>query len=376
MFDSYWIKRLAVNHTINVFGWRTRRKIVVFESDDWGMLRMHSLEALAYFEKLGFSVRNCIFNTNDCLETNDDLEALFDVLESVQDSKGNPCVLTANNVVANPDFDRIRGADFQAYFYEPFTTTLKRYSNRDRVLGLYEEGIRRKIFRPQFHAREHVNVDNWIRSLKRGDKTSLEAFNWHMYSVHAIGDRSSCKKEFLDSYGNPDEVEKYEEAIGEGLRLFRRIHQYHSRSFIAPCYTWSNKLNKTLLENGVEFLQGSLAQKIPHKNAKGFIKRYHYTGQRNKYGQVYLIRNAQFEVSENKDRDWVDSCLQQIALAFKYRKPAIVSVHRVCFMGGLNIHNRDHTLSKFRLLLKGIVTKWPTVEFMSTDQLGGLLVDQ
>ena len=86
-------------------------------------------------------VEECLYNSNDCLESNEDMEALFEVLESVKDKNNNPAILTANNIIANPDFEKIQQSNFQEYHYEPFTTTLKRDPKRDRVLSLYKEGI-------------------------------------------------------------------------------------------------------------------------------------------------------------------------------------------------------------------------------------------
>jgi len=86
-----------------------------------------------------------------------------------------------------------------------------------------------------------------------------------------------------------------------------------------------------------------------------------------------LVRNASFEVAENPDKDWVGSCLKEVSSAFSYRKPAIISTHRVNFMGGLNSNNRSNTLTLFKRLLLELKKKWPEIEFMSSDQLGQLI---
>src|SRR5690606_16114418 len=157
----------------------------------------------------------------------------------------------------------------------------------------------------------------------------------------------------------------------EGLALFEKIHGYSSESFIAPCYSWHSDLNKTLYENGVKYLQGGRVQKEPvASNGRSFKRKYHFTGQKNNLGQVYLVRNASFEVAENPEKDWVDSCMKEIEIAFRFKKPAIISSHRVNFMGGLNPKNRSNTLKQLKQLLHKITQTWPDVEFMSSDQLG------
>jgi len=54
------------------------------------------------------------------------------------------------------------------------------------------------------------------------------------------------------------------------------------------------------------------------------------------------------------DRDWVSTCLKEIAVAFN--KPAIISSHRVNFVGGMSMDNRDDGLQKLQTLLNKIVS--------------------
>ena len=62
----------------------------------------------------------------------------------------------------------------------------------------------------------------------------------------------------------------------------------------------------------------------------------------------------------------MDITLRQIAAAFRWKKPAIISTHRVNFVGGINKQNREAGLKELHSLLKTIVKRWPDVEFMST----------
>ena len=77
-----------------------------------------------------------------------------------------------------------------------------------------------------------------------------------------------------------------------------------------------------------------------------------------------------FEPSEFGCKDWVNCCLKEIELAFRWFHPAIISSHRVNFIGSLNPQNRDRGLLLLSQLLNAIVKKWPDVEFMSSDELG------
>ena len=348
------LKSSITRNLINIPGWRTNRKLVIIESDDWGSVRMASLAAYNYFFKKGLPVNKCSYNSYDALECNDDLENLFQVLGSVKDSNGNPAILTANAVMANPDFEKIHESGFQKYYYEPFTKTLERYPAHDRVYKLYQDGISGKLFKPQFHGREHLNVARWMHALQSAETYALMAFKWNMFSLSTGGSNASCRSEYLDAFA----VESYEEdrkirvIVSEGLELFNQLMGYESQTFIAPCYTWSSGVEEVLSAYGVKALQGIVIQWDPIWGAEGLSKkRYHYTGQSNRFGMHYLVRNSSFEPSNSQGIDPVLECLSRIQTAFYWHKPAIISTHRLNFMGFLNPSNRGRNLKLLRSLL-------------------------
>ena len=145
------LKEIISRNLNNSLGWRTSRKIVIFESDDWGSVRMPSREVFFTLKNNNIPVEKSQYCKFENLESNLDLEFLFDILVSFKDSNGNHPILTANTVVANPNFERIEENGFQEYHWEPFVETLKKYPNHNNVYSLYKKGIKDKIFYPQFH---------------------------------------------------------------------------------------------------------------------------------------------------------------------------------------------------------------------------------
>lgn len=368
-------KRKVTRNLLNIRGWQTNRTIVVIESDDWGTVRVSSKGAYNSFLQQHLPVDKCPYNSNDMLESNTDMEMLFEVLSSVKDCEGNPALLTANNIVANPDFEKIKAAGFTQYFYEPFTETYKRYPDHNRVMELYRQGINEKLLQPQFHGREHVNVTRWLRALQAGNKAALLAFEQQMFSVHS-GPQPAELNEYMDALDGDSAEELAGKAaiVSDGLELFKQLWGFSSKSFIAPCYIWSTTLEPMLASNNVRYLQGMIIQLEPLATAGyHYKKKYHYQGQRNKFGQRFLVRNAFFEPTTNPGFDWVDDCLHRMEVAFRWKKPAIVSTHRLNFMGGLKPRNREQNLLLLGTLLKKIIQRWPQVEFMSSDQLGDLM---
>lgn len=368
-------KQRITHNLFNIPGWHTKRHIVVFESDDWGAIRMPSLEAFNTLRSDGGSVGDRYgYDRNDTLASNDDLELLMEVLSSVKDKNSNPAKITLNTCVANPDFNKIKSNGFKAYYYEPFIETLKRYPHHDRAFDLWKEGIGQKVFQPQFHGREHLNAQMWLQLLQNNNEFVKKAFEREVFSV-SVDVPYDSRKHVLSAFNVIQESEYpfVFAAIKEGLDLFEQLFGYRSVSMIAPCYTWDIEIENVAFDNGVKVIQGSHAQ-IPSAFARsqGVKVKRHYTGQRNKNGQVYLVRTCNFEPTQSLSCN-ADNCMKEIVMDFQMRKPAIVSCHRLNFIGGLNPNNRDNNLRDFKKLLQMIVAKYPDVEFMSSDELGLLI---
>jgi len=356
---------------MNIPGWKTNRKLIVLESDDWGSIRMPSRAIFEELKNSGYNPQNDPYLKYDCLESNEDLERLFEVLLSVKDENGNSAVLTANAVVANPDFDKIKENDFKEYYFEPFTTTLKKYPNHDKVYDFWLSGIKKNIFIPQLHGREHLNIFQWMLSLNNRDEDTVKAFQNNMIGIGSKDNK--MKFDFMEGldFFSHDEKKSKASILREGASLFESLVGYQSKSFIANCYIWDELDEETLYGIGIRNIQGILNQIKPIVEKSGHSHKYikHFTGQKNKFGQTYTVRNAFFEPSLGENIDWGNECLKRIEIAFRWNKPAIIGCHRLNFIGSIHQDNREKNLDSFSILLKKIVNKWPDVEFVSSDQL-------
>ena len=372
-------KQSVINNIQNVFGWRTERKIVVIESDDWGSIRMPSKEVYELLRKAGLGVDKDPYNKYDSFSSEEDLTRLFEVLSAFKDKKGNSPVITANCVMANPDFDKIRASNFQEYHFELFTETLKRYPKHTNSFKLLQEGIAKKLFYPQFHGREHVNIYRWMKALKENSKDTRLAFDNGLFGISANSNKES-RSHYMAAldFDSEEELNNLKFIVKEGLNLFEQVYGFRSVSFIAPCYTWSGSLEPLLYDSGVRYLKGNFIQAEPaHTSGRiRYKRRYHYLGQQNNHQQYYLIRNCFFEPSQKENYDWVTYCLKEIDNAFRWHKPASISMHRLNFIGFIDPSNRDRNLPKLKTLLSEILKRWNDVEFMTSAQLGDLISQQ
>jgi hypothetical protein len=331
----------------------------------------------AVYESLigqGFNIGRNRYDRFDSLETNEDLEILFETLLELRDVHGNHPIITANNIVGNPDFEKIESSGFMNYYYEPFTRTYDRYPGSDKVMALFVKGIKEGVIKPQYHSRDHINVKSWLSALSGGDRIVQEAFKNRMVSFDTItgADPRLMYSDALN-YKSIDEEIEIQSSIIEGARLFKDVWGFESKSFIAPCYIWDPGIEKALSGEGVLFLQGLFVQYVPSPRSLRLNKKYHYSGQKNDFGQHYLVRNAMFEPSEKKYTDPVGNCLKEISIAFRFKKPAIICSHRVNYIGAIDPGNRTKNNILLKQLLGKILGKWPDVEFMSSDKLGRIL---
>jgi hypothetical protein len=370
--------RTLLKQLSNALDWKTKRHIIVFESDDWGSIRTSNLTALERLTSSGIDLTSLDadrYSYNDSLETAGDLSSLFDVLSSVKDCNNHPAIFTAVCVVANPDFEAIKNSGFKRYFYEPITDTYKKYPECEGSFSLMRHGLLAGVFVPQFHGREHLNVTTWMKALQDGHEETLKVFSEGMWGyVNSFYNNRRINYQEAFNFYDPDEIGFLEEILNDGLNLFEKLFGYRAKFFVAPNGTLSNKLERSLSLNGIQFISQAKIQYEALEYGKKH-RVFHYLGMKNKWNQIYLIRNCFFEPS-SWGTDWVNSCLNQIDSAFSWHKPAIIGSHRVNYVGSLNKSNRRNGLMQLYTLLSSIKNKWPDIEFLTSEQLGSLILDE
>lgn len=370
------IQETLVRNLVNIPGWRTDRKIIVIESDDWGSIRMPSRKAYKQLVEKGIRVDQSIYDQFDTLEQREDLELLFNVLKKYKDIRGNHPVFTFNTVMGNPAFDRIKEDQFEQYHHEDFETSYERY-NGDNIFDVWHNAIEEKLIFPQFHAREHLNVSLWMEALQKKQRDTLVSFNHNFFGLKA-DTPSSHQQNYLSAYWaeNEDDFNNKLKILKDGLERFKSKFGFPSESFVACNYIFPAEMEKPLSDYGIKYIQtqrGHTSPDIYNGNKK--IRR-HFTGQRNSFNQYCLVRNCNFEPTLNPNSASVNECLKEIETAFRWKKPAIISTHRINYAGGLATDNRDNNLKNLEKLFTQILRSWPQVEFATTTEMGKIMEDQ
>ncbi|WP_435899516.1 hypothetical protein [Schleiferia thermophila] len=350
-----------------------KKKIVIIESDDWGSERIPNLSVRKILEEKGIDVGTNPHSKYDTLERLEDLELLHNQLEYFEKQIGKKVKITANFIVGNPDFEKIKQHNYQQYFFEEFTKTYERRDGHTLVWSKIQELIRNGYFVPQFHGREHINFFHWLKELRKGNKFFSDAFELGCYGID-IPRAGLHRKNLMAAFEYSDIYQKkiIEESISEGLEIFENYFKRKSETVVAPRHVWDSDLEYLMRNKGVTAIQTTMFQLSP--GIDRYQRTFRYTGMLNpKTGMRYLVRNAFFEPSYSEKFDWINQTLRKVQIAFLFNIPAIIGMHRINFVGGLIPSVRDQNLEKFNKLLQKIVESYPDVEFLSSDELSKMI---
>jgi len=363
------LKSAALGLATNLRGWKTRRKLLVIESDDWGAIRMPGPEAYQRLLGSGIGVDRSPFDSLDCLESRDDLEALMNVADAHRDSRGRPITLTFNTVMGNPDFDAIERDRFEKFHHQHFFDSYRHYHGED-MESTWRRAISEHRVKPQLHGGEHLNVPLWMRDLRAGHAETRLAFSLRFYGL-TTQTCSPRQVNYLAAFWAEtlSDLDLVRSRLKEGLRLFSETFGYDSVTFIACNYIFPEQLEPLLLHKGVGLLQGQRGEFVPRVCGSGGRARHAFTGKLSKGGLLRSVRNVKFEPFLDKDSDWVDSALSEISQSFALRRPAIISSHRANYVGGMSKQTRDDNLKQFDRLIRTVFKKWPDAEILSSDEL-------
>jgi hypothetical protein len=216
-----------------------------------------------------------------------------------------------------------------------------------------------------------------MKALKEGHESTNIAFKYGVYGI-SLKTPQNREDSYLAAYDfyEPSEIDLLKGITIDGLNQFEKVFGFRSSYFVPPNGPLSSHLHKTLAKAGIKAIQtGRFIYSEPVGYGKS-RKRLHYLGKKNKYGQIYTLRNVIFEPNDQPQVDWVTKCMREIEQVFSWHKPAIISSHRVNFIGALHPENREHGLKLLEQLLKQITKKWPDVEFQTSRELSNLILKE
>ena len=366
------MRQTLLNNLKNIGGWQTNKKLLAFAVDDYGNVRLHSKTAREQLDRAGLQA-DSRFDRYDTLETREDLERLYEALDSVKDHNGNPAVFTPYALPCNINFEQLQMDGYQGYHYEPLPDTYEKLSGQqpEAYAGawlLWQEGIAKGLLRPQFHGREHLNLKIFEEKLQRRDQDIMCALKNRSYTSIQQKNYPSIGWTAAFSFAQTEELERFPRILKSGLDAFESVFGYRATAFTPPAQQFHPSLYPVLWKNGIQAIDRPLMYKQHLGNGK-YKRVFSRMRCDKKSSKATIVRNVVFEPTEDRGVDWVAFTLKQIEAAFRWRKPAIISSHRVNFCGHIDPENRKRGLEALQGLLQKIVKRWPDVEFISVGDL-------
>jgi hypothetical protein len=365
------IKNVLIDNIKNVIGWKTKRKLIIFSVDDYGNVRLDSKNALDNMLKAGLKIQSR-FDAYDALENTADLEMLYDALSSVRDKNGHHAVFTPFAIPCNINFEKMSESGFDSYTYELLPETFSKLKGYEKTWDLWKEGIVTGLMKPQFHGREHFNLKVFEEKFMNKDEEVIAALQNRSLACISSSGYSSISYTAAFEFWDFNENSRLKEIIEDGLLAFENVFGYKALNFNAPGGREHPVIHESLKSKGVKYIDTPWI-KNEHLGLGKFKKIINYTGKKNHINQTYLVRNVVFEPTANDGIDWVNYTLNQIQLAFRWNRPAIISSHRVNFCGHIDENNRSKGIQALKELLKKIINRWPDIEFITADKLGDII---
>lgn len=368
------VKKSLRKSYANFRGVSINRKLVVFESDDWGSVVLPNNSTREKLIGHGLPLDNNRYNVLDKLEEPADLESLFDVLSAHRDINGNYVSFSPAVLSANPDFEAIKENAFNDYTYETLDKTYSRLGRETKMRELWSQGIDSNIFYPQFHGREHLHPLRYLKAIKNLSYERI-AFDYSAIPGHDLysGKENIPYRAAFDYYTLEEKL-YIESELSNSLDTFEKVWGFRARSFVASQAIRGEHINRFLKQGGVEFHQGG-QRIIPHMDRRS-NKRLEekYWGKKDDEGLIHWRRNVTFEPSKSGTIDHVSEALAEIGNAFMFGKPAVINTHRINFIGGMSEENRKSSLKMLNELISKALSKWPDLEFVNSEQLGEILL--
>jgi len=214
-----------------------------------------------------------------------------------------------------------------------------------------------------------------MSDLRAGHREVHVAFRNRFYGLKTQTG-SPRQKNYLSAHwpDSTEDLNALEKITDDGLMQFREIFGYSSTCFVGCNYVWPAEFEPFLAARGVKLMQTQRghAQPDPKRSGKIRICR-HYTGETNRYGQHYAVRNVLFEPYLDENADWARRALREVSQSFSLGKPAVVSSHRINFVGGMDMAHRDRNLRHLSKFLDFVRNRWPEVEFTTSDELAEIM---
>ncbi len=324
---------------------RFKEKYIIIESDDWGLTGAVSQDGIDFLKKT-YPQKPFSRWTSDSLETVEDLEALFYILNKYKNDFKSPPKITANFITHTIDYSNQAKLSF---------ISLSELLTKNKLLKQkYFEGIDNNLIYPQLHGYCHYNLDALRAFYKTVEGKRLFDVGFLIGKSTLKQNPSMFKSEFSD----------FKEEVKTNLKIsiqeFANFFNYLPKSIIPPHFIIDSLYLDFLHNQGISAIQASNRLITTNRD------RYRNIFFRKKNQLYWIPRTARLDPHPDYNY-YSKDCISQIEKAFSLKMPAIIDFHRVNFSGRFNSNYRDRSLNELDAVFKIVKFKWPDAIFISTS---------
>ncbi len=342
-------------------GFHFDRRLVLFQSDDWGRVGLRDREGFDLLQSAGLKLGERAYDLYT-LETAEDLEAMSAVLTKHQDAGGRHPCLEMNFILFNLDFEKMRESQFRTIELIPLSRGFPEGWNRPHLLEHYRAGMANGVFWPALHGTTHFCRIAVERSLAEGgDRAQLLRTLWQVGTPYIYWRMPWIGYEYWDPAQSERErflsSDKQRELIGLAVGEFARLFSSLPRSACAPGYRANRDTHHAWAQHGIRVAQ----------NGPGFLTPPYF----DRDGILQLTRTVEFEPATDQAFS-VESALRQAEACFERGLPAIVSIHSINFHSTLQ-NFRTRTLQALDEFLTALESKYDDVLYLRDEDLHELV---
>lgn len=325
-------------------------KIVVIESDDWGLERCISEQGFSNLCKKYAEERRTRW-FYDSIEITYDLDRLFGLLDQYSNSFVKKPIITGNFITHNIDYSKPESLHFKGIT-----------ANKELPKESYDDAIRNKLLAPQLHGYSHYNNSGLMEYFY--DPNGKEDFNNNFFL--AITTTSGNTQKFHGEYANANLNFTTEFEIAQ--LEFERYFNMRSESIIPCTFILDKEIQEVILARGVKTIQGTNRLTDSNGKKRGLI------APRLSKGIFFNTRYSRLDVHPDYEKIAnVDVLIHSMESTFKQNQPCIIDFHRVNFVSKYSQNWADNCLSQLNYFFNYCRLRHPDIIFMSTQELSKYL---
>lgn len=301
-------------------GFRCEEPVVVLESDDWGLRRRPSADAVAAWGRPTSWA-------HERSETRADVEALAEVLARHRDPAGRTAAMTMNLVTANADFDAIEAGGFAEYLDVPVDETLE-----PGVRATLRSGVEAHLFSLQLHGRSHLHPGRWLEDVRHGHPAARALFAARVDGGLSLVAEESWRyhSEFVDwATGRARTVDELSAWLAPAVATIERLGGERPRATAAPHYVLTDQAEQAWAGLGIDFVQAAEYRLIPGRERP----RTSYLGRPGRHGLTHLTRTVRFDPRPHRPRHHLVHAETAVGRCFATGLPAVIDTHRINYTG-------------------------------------------